>query len=116
MPDFKLVAPFEPTVPPAVFVREPDPIPDELFAALPGTYEMGAIKITIEVRGHDSLRKLVASGTAMPAISLGPYRGRTLRLEGVQDGTATATLDADGRVTELVLLPTGVFLPTADEG
>jgi CubicO group peptidase (beta-lactamase class C family) len=107
-------APFETLAPPAVFAREPEPIPEEVLAALPGAYAMGAMTITIEVRGEGPDRKLVASGTGLAGLVFVPHRGRVLRLEGIQDGTATVVLDEDGRVRELLLLPLGVFLPVVE--
>ena len=104
-------APFEPSVSPSVFTRDPDPIDEQVLAALPGEYAMGPINITIEVRGEGDDQQVVASGTGVATLTLEPYRGRLLKLKGIQDGTATVVLDDAGNVSEIVVLPLGVFRP-----
>jgi CubicO group peptidase (beta-lactamase class C family) len=103
-----LTVQFEPLVEPLRFDRRPDTRGPETLRRLCGTYAMGPIEVTVDLRGERTLTVTPPGGSPLDLEPLGGLRF------GVKDQpavTAEFELDDDGAVTRLVAQPLGIFLP-----
>ncbi len=104
----RLEARLEPTVDPIVFEKEPDPaLFDPIYLErFTGTYEFGAFKLEVSLKGST----LTASGPALGSFELEPRLGKTrFGAKGQQDLSLEYVLDGGSSATELVVEPVGVF-------
>jgi CubicO group peptidase (beta-lactamase class C family) len=105
-----LTVPFEPSVEPLRFDRQPDTPGPEVLLRLCGTYAMGPVDVVVARKGE---RGLTVSVPGSPPLELVPVRGLRFKVQG-QPGiglTAEFEVDADGAVTRLIAQPIGIFLP-----
>lgn len=106
-----LTVPFEDTVDPIRFDRQPDPRASDprVLDGLTGRYEMGPVELVVARKGEHAL---TVATPGSPAADLLPGRG--LRFSVKDAGlTVEFVLDDAGRVEKLVVQPLGVFLPKA---
>jgi CubicO group peptidase (beta-lactamase class C family) len=102
-----LSVPFEPSVAPIVFRRQP---PAELFeparlAAFAGDYEMGPMRARVRLQGS----RLAVELAGLPTLTLAPFAGTTFRVDG-RPGLKVEFVLAQGEVGEMVVQPgVGVF-------
>jgi CubicO group peptidase (beta-lactamase class C family) len=103
-----LSAPFEPSVDPIVFHRQPDAqLRDSAYIArFTGRYALATDTFTVVRQG----RVLVLNVRGQPPYDLAPYRRTEFDLKGVQGISLVFTVDAQGAVTGFVSRqPNGVF-------
>lgn len=109
-----LTVPFEPSVDPIRFERQPDARgrDPKVLQGLTGTYVMGPIEIVVEMKGEDTL---TVSAMGQPGAELVPGRGLRYTVKGAQGGSIEFVLSEDGTVQKVVVQPTGVFTPKIEE-
>ena len=101
-------APFEPSVDPIVFHRQPDAqLRDSTYITrFTGRYALATDTFTVVRQGS----VLVLNVRGQPPYELAPYRRTEFDLKGLQGFSLVFTLDAQGGVTGLVTRqPNGVF-------
>jgi hypothetical protein len=64
-----------------------------------GEYELGAVIVTVALRGEDTLTLTVPG---QPTYVLEPVRGTTFNLKGLKGFSVEFKKDATGKVTEVV--------------
>ncbi|MFY9587007.1 MAG: serine hydrolase, partial [Actinomycetota bacterium] len=104
-----LTVPFEESVDPIRFDRQPDPRARDprVLAGLTGRYEMGPVALVVARKAEDTL---TVATPGNPAAELVPGRGLRFSLQDAGQ-TVEFVLDDAGRVEKLVVQPLGVFLP-----
>lgn len=103
-----LSAPFEPSVDPIVFHRQPDAqLRDSTYITrFTGRYALATDTFTVVRQGS----VLVLNVRGQPPYELTPYRRTEFDLKGLQGFSLVFTIDGQGRVTGLVSRqPNGVF-------
>jgi CubicO group peptidase (beta-lactamase class C family) len=103
-----VVAPFEPSVDPTVFRRQPDAqLSDSTYIGrFAGRYAMATDTFTVARQG----RALVLTVGGQPPLPLVPYRRTEFDLQGLQGYSLVFTVDPSGAVTGLsARQPNGVF-------
>jgi CubicO group peptidase (beta-lactamase class C family) len=103
-----LTVPFEPSVEPLRFDRQPDAPGPQVLLRLCGTYVMGPVELVVARKGD---RGLTGSVQGAPPLELLPTRGLRFEVQGQPGLTAEFELDDDGAVTRLIAQPVGIFLP-----
>jgi hypothetical protein len=106
--------PLESTVDPIVFKREADTgLADrEVLARYLGTFELGPIKVTVDIDKQDRLTLFVpGQGTAV----LRPKRERIFDVPEQPALTVEFLLAGDGAVEKMVVEPVGIFTPVSKE-
>ncbi len=108
-----LTVPFEATVDPIRFERQPDARgrDPQVLRGLTGTYVMGPIEVVVDLKG-ESVLTVAAAG--QPGADLLPGRGLKFIPKGSQGQSCEFVLAEDGSVKELVIQPMGVFTPKAE--
>jgi hypothetical protein len=104
-----LTAPFEPSVEPLRFDRQPDTPSPEVLLRLCGTYAMGPVEVVVARKGDHGLTSSVPGS---PPLELLPTRGLRFEVRGQPGLTVEFELDDAGAVTRLIAQPIGIFLPT----
>lgn len=96
-----ILVPLEPNVKEIVFTRAPETRMRErsFLEPLTGQYELGAVTVTIALKGEDTL---VMSVPGQPERALVPVRGMTFDLQGLSGFSLEFKKDASGAVTEFV--------------
>ena len=105
-----LTVPFEPSVGPLRFGRQPDTRAQdpEVLQRLTGTYAMGPIELNIALTSGNTLTATLPSA---PPFELEPGRGLRFGVKGQPAVTAEFELDASGSVVRLIAQPLGIFAP-----
>ncbi len=105
-----LTVPFESTLDPIRFDRQPDPRTrdPQVLRSLAGTYSLGPIDIVIRLVADT---KLTASTPGNPSAELIPGRGLRFSVKGQPTLTLEFVLREDGAVEKLILQPLGVLTP-----
>jgi CubicO group peptidase (beta-lactamase class C family) len=103
-----LTVPFEPSVEPLRFDRQPDTPGPEVLVRLCGTYAMGPVEVIVARKGD---RGLTSSVPGSPPLELLPTRGLRFEVQGQPGLTIEFELDDTGAVTRLIAQPIGIFLP-----
>ncbi|MGH9198953.1 MAG: DUF3471 domain-containing protein, partial [Acidimicrobiia bacterium] len=106
-----LSVPFEPSLDPIRFVRQPDARGKDprVLKTLVGTYVMGPIDLEVKLKGESTLT--VSSSMGGPAAELVAGRGLKFSVKGGGAQTVEFVLTDKGEVEKLVLQPAGVFTP-----
>jgi CubicO group peptidase (beta-lactamase class C family) len=95
----------EPSVAPIRFDRVPPAADPALLAALPGSYALGPLTLTVHQRGDE----LVAAVPTAGSLVLVAAGGNRFASPSMPSLSIEAVLGADGAVAELVVDPVGVF-------
>lgn len=105
-----LTVPFEPSVDPIRFLRQPDSRArdPQLLGTLTGTYVMGPIELVVTLKA-ESVLTIATPGN--PAVELVPRRGLRFGVKESASNTVEFVLGPDGSVEKVVVQPAGVFTP-----
>jgi CubicO group peptidase (beta-lactamase class C family) len=95
----------EPSVAPIRFERVPPTVDPGLLAALPGSYSLGPLTLTVQQRGEE----LVAAVPTAGSLVLVGAGGNRFTSPAMPAFSIEAVAGEDGSVTELVVDPVGVF-------
>jgi CubicO group peptidase (beta-lactamase class C family) len=95
----------EPSVAPIRFERVPAAADPAVLAALPGSYVLGPLTLTVQQRGDDLVAAVPTAGSLV-LVSAG---GNRFTSPSAPSLTIEAVLGDDGSVTELLVDPVGVF-------
>jgi CubicO group peptidase (beta-lactamase class C family) len=110
-----LTVPFEASVDPIKFDRQPDALGSDpaVLRNLTGTYVMGPIELVVELKGEDTL---TVSAMGQPGQELEPTRGLRFEPKGARGAASVEfVLAEDGSVEKVVIQPTGVFTPKTED-
>lgn len=102
-----VTVPFEPTLDPIKFQRQPEEPPDpSVLETLAGDYEMGPLSMKVRVEAG----KLTATIPGQPPLELTRSRGLKFSVKGAPGASVEFVMQGDA-VEKVIVAPGGVFTP-----